>query len=354
MSNYEPPQSLAEIKEILRKTMAANNDPYTVALLGLNMRYTFTIDTESNDGFAKFLAERIWDRYDLDDFLSENQESAALNSYFQVLAMYYLISEDKRQFQKIVNWLPGLTSAQKQVILSWPKKMVFSVFRTFVENDSVSFQDIKDEKIYSISFADPTMPNEIAKHDTPLLTFIVPTETSYLSTMALSCQISDELKKAISAANSKKESELALIDWFFNKALETSEFYDEPFEQDFYPAARRKNESTIDFARRLLRLDEKIIHFKYYEQFEDLMIKVIDAFPQMFFSASNAFPLLLAMEQLFTVGSETDDLFDPNYLPDFWELLIREHLPKELKKIKSCRVSADYWDEEDFELDLGF
>lgn len=317
MPNYESPQSLAEIKEVLKKTMTANDDPYTVALLGLNMRYTFTLDTESNDGFAKFLAERIWDRYDLDDFLSENQESAALDSYFQVLAMYYLISEDKRQFQKIVNWLPGLTSTQKQVILSWPKKMVFSVFKTSVENDSVTFQDIKDEKVYSISFADPNMPSEIAKYDSPLLTFIVPTETSYLSTMALACQPSEELKKTISAANSKKESELALIDWFFDAAPETSEFYDESFEQDFYPATRRKNESTTEFARRLLSLDDKIIHFKYYDQFEALMIKVIETFPQMFFSASNAFPLLLALEQLFTVESETDDLFDPNYLPDF-------------------------------------
>lgn len=74
----------------------------------------------------------------------------------------------------------------------------------------------------------------------------------------------------------------------------------------------------------------------------------------MFFQAANAFPLLLALEQLFTIGSETNDFFDQNYLPDFWELLIREHLPKEVKAIKSYRVSENYWDEEDFELDLGF
>lgn len=354
MPTYEPPQSLAEIKDILRKTMAANDAPYTVALLGLNMRYTFTLNTEPNDGFTAFLTERIWNRYDLDDFFLEAQESESLDSYLQIVAMYYLISEDKRQFQKIVNWLPSLTSAQRQVILSWHKKMVFSVFKTFVENDSVFFQDIKDDRIYSISFADPSMPSEIAKQDTPLLSFIVPTETSYLTTMALACQPSDELKKTLLATNSKKESELALIDWFFDTFPEIDEFYDEPFEQDFYSAARKKNESTTDFARRLLAQEDRIIHFKYYDQFEALMIKVIDTFPQMFFSAANVFPLLLALKQLFTVEGEMDDLFDSNYLPDFWKLLIREHLPKELKKIQSCRVSADYWGEEDFELDLGF
>lgn len=354
MSYYESPQSLAEIKEVLRKTMTANDAPYTIALLGLNMHYTFTLNTESKNGFTTFLAERIWNRYDLDDFFLEAQESESLDSYLQMVAMYYLISEDKRHFQKIVNWLPSLNSAQKQVILSWPKKMIFSVFKTFVENDLVFFQDIKDNKVYSISFADPNMPSVIAKHDTPLLSFIVPTDTDYLSTMALSCQPNETLKKALKVTNSKKESELALIDWFFDTTPEISEFYDEPFERDFYSAARRKNESTTEFARRLLSLDDKIIHFKYYDQFEALTIKVIDTFPQMFFPAANALPLLLALEQLFTVRSETSDFFDSNYLPEFWELLIREHLSKEVKKIQSCRVSADYWDEEDFELDLGF
>lgn len=354
MPTYESPQSLTEIKDVLKKAMTANDAPYTVALLGLNMRYAYTLNTEHNDGFTTFLVKRIWKHYDLDDLFLEAQESESLDSYLQIVAMYYLISEDKRQFQKIVNWLPSLTSTQKQVILSWPKKMVFSVFKTFVENNSVFFQDVKDDKIYPISFADPSMPSEITKQDTPLLSFIVPTETSYLSTMALACQPSEELRKTLSAANSKKESELALIDWFFDTVPEIGEFYDEPFEQDFYSAARKKNESTTDFARRLLAQEDKIIHFKYYDQFEALMIKVIDTFPQMFFSAANAFPLLLALEQLFTVGSENDDLIDPNYLPDFWELLIREHLPKEVKKIESCRVSEDYWDEEDFELDLGF
>ena len=354
MTHFDAPRSLAEIKEVLRKAMAVNNDPYTVALLGLNMRYTFTLNTESNDGFAKFLAKRIGNRYDLDDFLLDSQESEALDSYLQVLAMYYLISEDTQQFQKIVNWLPSLTSAQKQVILNWSKDMVFSVFKTFVEKDSVAFQDIKDEKIYSVSFADPNMPSELAKYDTPLLTFIVPTDTDYLSTMALSCQPTEDLKKVLNATNNKKESELALIDWFFNTAPEMSENYDEFSEQSFYSAARRKNESTTDFARRLLQQDEKIIRFKYYDQFEAFTIKVIETFPQMFFQAANAFPLLLALEQLFTIGSETNDFFDQNYLPDFWELLIREHLAKEVKAIKSYRVSEDYWDEEDFELDLGF
>ncbi|MGJ0706141.1 hypothetical protein [Enterococcus avium] len=354
MIYFDESQSLAEIKEKLRKAMAVNNDPYTVALLGLNMRYTYTLGTEPNDGFASFLAERIWNRYDLDDFLSDNQESEALNSYLQLLAMYYLISEDTRQFKKIVNWLPGLTPTQKQLILSWPRKMILSVFKISVENNLVSFQDIKDDEVYSISFADPNIPRELAKYDTPLLTFIVPTDTDYLSTMALSCQPSEDLKKILREAKSKKDSELALINWFFDTAPEISEFSDDLFDQEFHPAARKKNESTIDFARRLLAQDDKIIHFKYYDQFEGLMIKVIDTFPQMFFSAANAFPLLQAMKQLFTLKSEVEDFLNPNFLSDFWELLIREHLPKEVKKLKRYRVSDDYWDEGDYELDLSF
>lgn len=354
MTYFDEPQSLAEIKNELRKIMAASNDPYAVAFYGINMRYTFTINTEFDEGFAEFLSTYILNRYDLEDFLLETQESDVLNSFLQMLLMYYLLSEETRQFRKIVNWLPDLAAKQKQIILSWPEKMVFSIFNTFVENDSVYYQDVKDDEIYPISFTDSEMPVQLAKINTALLTFLVPTDTGYFSPMALSCQPDESLKKALNAVNSKRDGERAVINWFCDTAQEFSGFSDEVFEQDFYSAARRKNESTTDFARRLLAQDDKIIHFKYYDQFEALTIKVIDTFPQMFFSASNAFPLLLALEQLFTVESETDDLFDPNYLPDFWGLLIREHLPKELKKIESCRVSEDYWDEDDFELDLGF
>lgn len=355
MDNYLEPQSLWEIKDELKEMLADGVDPYIVALYGITLRYTFTSSDRPDDGFMTFLEEQLVKTDNIAIAFLKNEESAALIDYMRILSMYYIISEDYRNYRKIVNWLPGLTAKQKQVVLTWPEQMIFSVFNVRKENDSIHFQDLKDDHTYLVEIIEPEAVNEIERFNFSVMTMLLPTETNYLSAPPILCQTDTEIESAFKSAKSKKESEIALLNWYNNWLSEADRFHIDQLEDPFYPAAREEKESTRLFAKRLLSQDEELLHFEHYAQLEALMIKVIDTFPQMFFPDSNAHSLLDAMRKLFTKGSEQDEFLDLDYLPDFWYLLIREHLPKEVKKIENWQVSEDYWyDEDGFDYDFDF
>lgn len=96
-------------------------------------------------------------------------------------------------------------------------------------------------------------------------------------------------------------------------------------------------------------------NFPYVLELKQLLVKVIQTFPQLFIARANVFPLLDALKVLFSdieIESKIDEYLGDS-LSHFWILLILEYLPEEVKMIEEFKVDPDDWTDYD-DLDLPF
>ncbi|MDN6385494.1 MAG: hypothetical protein L0J65_01895, partial [Alkalibacterium sp.] len=114
----------------------------------------------------------------------------------------------------------------------------------------------------------------------------------------------------------------------------------------FYSAGRLSNETDFSFANRLIEQDDMLHGFPYIEQLTQLLVKVIQTFPQLLLTKVNALPLLDAIKILFTDLVDMDLTAEHNYSNHqghLWLVLITEHLAEEVAFIQNYQVEPEYW-----------
>ncbi|MGG5318992.1 hypothetical protein [Enterococcus sp. AZ072] len=337
-----------DLKKEVRELIAGGEDPYSVALFGITTKYLLESQTKIDFGFFELLDEV--------DVIAGSPSSFEGDEgpYLELLAFYYLIARNTLTFSQGVNWMTHLSPDQRQVILSWPKNYVLSVFDLIIKDDLVLHKDLKTGKEYLMDYSPEDIGLPEDKLNIRLLTIIVPTEKNYLSAMPIFLPLDDLSLAKIKRSPSKQEYELALL-------IECSNFLDAQAEDNweneeflpedvgFYPANRKFGESDKDFARRLLLQSKFFQDFPYHTHAEALMIKVVQTFPQLFFSTSNAHALLEAVEILFTKAkfNKMDFELMSDELAFFWCLLIKEHLPREVEALAPYLV-PDKFDDQPF------
>lgn len=191
-------------KEV-RELIAGGEDPYSVALFGITTKYLLESQTKIDFGFFELLDEV--------DVIAGSPSSFEGDEgpYLELLALYYLIARNTLTFSQGVNWMTHLTPDQRQVILSWPKNYVLSVFDLIIKDDLVLHKDLKTGKEYLMDYSPEDIGLPEDKLNIRLLTIIVPTEKNYLSAMPIFLPLDDLSLAKIKRSPSKQEYELALL-----------------------------------------------------------------------------------------------------------------------------------------------
>lgn len=167
---------LNDLKRELKVLFAKGVDVYPVALFGISHYYMFESQETIDPEFRLFLSE-----VELGN-PAKNKSLEDMDMVLELLADYYLIARNTKEFKKIVKWLPGLTAARKQKIASWPEKYVLSYFKLSVKDGKGYFTDLKDGQEYLMDYSDDDFELLDPKDHPNVLTVIMPGEgDSYLS-----------------------------------------------------------------------------------------------------------------------------------------------------------------------------
>ncbi|MGM0216005.1 hypothetical protein [Enterococcus sp. AZ109] len=336
-----------DLKKEITELINSGENAYSVALFGISTHYLLGAQTEIDYDFFDFLEE-----VEMDAVPDAESDDGA---FLELITLYYLLVENVQDFEKGVNWMPGLSPQQKQTILNWPKNYILSVFELKVMGKNVAYKDLRDGKVYDMGYA----ASEIGltannKEKIKLVSLILPTEDTYLAAPPVFYPINDLAFARMKKIPDTEEYEYAIL-------LECSDFLDSKYSDDdvefddldlsdytFYPAVKNAGETDKSFAKRMLKQNTFFQIFAHYTQAEKLLVKVIKTFPQLFHAYTNANELLEALRLLF-VGEEFDDeelTSSSDEVSIFWYTLIKEHLPKEVKAIKPYIIS-DGLDDDD-------
>ena len=325
------PLNTTALKNELRELIMSGEDPYSVALFGITTHYL--LEAQNNIDFPFFDL--------LDDvtrnFLTPDDYNGDAGPFLELLAFYYLLAQNVAGFSQSTHWMPLLTDEQRQTILKWPKNYVLSIFELSIKDENVWYKDLKTGKDYQLAYSPEELEVPENKQGLPLITILIPTEEGYLSSMPFFIPLDDFTFAKIKRSKGKREYELAVL-------KECNKYRDDQFEEDwdaidfsfeeirFRSAGRKSGETDEELAKRLLEQNAFFQNFPLYSQAEELMIKIIQTFPQMFFKNSDADALMEGLKMVFTMENFTKS--DMNLMSDelsfFWYLLIKEHLPKEV------------------------
>ncbi|AOF48664.1 hypothetical protein [Tetragenococcus halophilus] len=353
---------LASLKQEISTMLSFNLNPYMVFALYIMERFEYTHVEKMKPDVTQFMDNYYLDFPDLDKIMDHIELREAFNSYLQIVQYYYLLTttSGKEEFEKIVEWLPT-ENKQRQTLLSWPDNYIISLFHPIISEGTLYFQDLKDQNNYDVYVEDGSELMDIIQEKQPtFLSLLFPTENGYTISPLVECQHFDNLKDILDndLPKTKWESELFLwyrdnLSYILNSA--TLDPFGEDLLPEFYSAERFANESDTDFADRLLDQDPMFENFPYVLELKQLLVKVIQTFPQLFIARANVFPLLDALKVLFSdieIESKIDEYLGDS-LSHFWILLILEYLPEEVKMIEEFKVDPDDWTDYD-DLDLPF
>ncbi|MBO1305979.1 hypothetical protein JZO70_07395 [Enterococcus sp. 669A] len=167
---------LNDLKRELKILFDEGVDTYPVALFGISNYYMFNNQEKIEEGFRLFLRE-----VELGN-PAKNKSLEDMDLVLELLADYYLLARNTKEFKKSVKWLPSLNAEQKRKIVSWPEKYILSYFQLIVKGDRGYFKDLKDGQEYLMDFAEDDLELLDPKTHPNVLTAIMPGEgDSYLS-----------------------------------------------------------------------------------------------------------------------------------------------------------------------------
>lgn len=329
------PLNTAELKKELRELIMSGEDPYSVALFGITTQYLLEAQHRLDFPFFELLDDVT------KNFLTPDDYNGDAGPFLELLAFYYLLAQNVAGFSQGTHWMPLLTDEQRQTLLKWPKQYVLSLFKLSIKDGNVWHKDLKTGKEYQLVYSPEDLEFLEDKHDIPLITILVPTEQGYLSAMPFFVPMDDFTFAKIKRSQGQREYELAIL-------KECNKHRDDQYDQEdwdvvdfnfeeirFHSAARKTEETDEELAKRLLGQHPFFKDFPLYSEAEELLIKVIQTFPQMFFKNSDADALLEGLKMLFTMQTFTKS--DMSLMSDelcfFWYLLIKEHLPKEVEAL---------------------
>ncbi|AYW44818.1 hypothetical protein [Tetragenococcus koreensis] len=350
---------LTTLKKGTEMTLKLHQNPYMVFASSIMERFEYTHIEELKPKVTQFMDNYYLDLLDLDEIMYHSELKNAFDNYLQIVQYYYLFTttNGKKEFKKIVQWLPT-ENEQVERLMSWPDNYIISLFQPLITADALYFQNLKDETSYEIYVDDNEVMNTIQENRPIFLALLLPTDGKYIVSPVVECQNYDNLNEILDKNLSKTEWESQLFLWYrenlsteLNETM--SDLFNDDFVPDYYSAERFVNESDTDFADRLLKQDPMLYDFPHIQEVKQLLVKVIQTFPQLFIARANVLPLLETLKVIFSdIEIEPEnDRYLGDTLSHFWLLLIFEYLPEEVKKTEKFKVDSEYWDEDD-NLDL--
>lgn len=329
------PLNMTDLKNEMRELIINGEDPYSVALFGITTHYLLEAQNKIDFSFFELLDDVTM------NFLTPEDYDGDAGPFLELLAFYYLLAQNVAGFSQSTNWMPMLTDEQRQTILKWPKNYVLSLFELSIKDETVWHKDMKTGKEYQLAYTPEDLELPMNPRNVRLITILVPTEQGYLSSIPFFVPLDDFTFAKIKRSQGQREYELAIL-------KECYKYRDDQYDEEdwnvedftfedirFHSAARKAEETDEAFAKRLLEQNPFFQNFPLYSQAENLMIKVIQTFPQLFFKNSDADALLEGIKMLFTMQTFTKS--DMSLMSDelcfFWYLLIKEHLPEEVKAL---------------------
>lgn len=351
---------LTRLKKEVNTMLGIYHNPYVVFAPYIMERFERTHIEEMKPQVTQFMDNYYLDFYDLDEIMEHPQLKDAFDSYLHIVQYYYLLTttSGQKEFKKIVQWLP--TESEQETLLSWPDTYIISLFYPIVNNDNIYFQDLKDQATYEVHVEDRELIYAVQEKQSLFLALLLPTDDKYILSPLAECKNFDNPEEILSQDVPKIEWESELFYWYRANLsdqlnLAALNLFDEDFETEYYSAERFTDESDTEFAERLLQQDPMFENFPYILEVKQLLVKVIQTFPQLFFAQANVFPLLETLKILFTdieIEPENDQ-YSGDSLSHFWLLLILEYLPKEVERMENFKVNPDDWTDND-DLDFPF
>jgi len=347
---------LTNLKREINTMLPLHQSPYLVFAPYIMERFELTHVEEMKPKVTQFMDNYYLDFYELDEIMYHTELKEAFDNYLQIVQYYYLLTttNGKKEFKKIVQWLPT-ENEQEEILMRWPDTYIISLFHPIVTEEAFYFQDLKDQAIYDVYVEDSEVINNVQENQPIFLAMLLPTDDKYVVSPLVECQNFDNLNEILNSDLPKTKWESELFFWYRENlshalsSVASTPPLDEDFEPEFYSAERFANESDTDFADRLLKQDPMLEDFPYIEEVKQVLVKVIQTFPQLFIARASVFPLLDTLKLLFS-NIETGSIND-RYLGDslshFWLLLILEYLPEEVKKIEKFKVDPDFWTDGD-------
>lgn len=340
--------------------LSKKDHPYDVFSEGLGDYYIEYLEDNLNLDFTAFLQSFNLTPYLLKyegiDFVEDT-----ISRFTEFLAFYHLLqTKSKNDLQAMVQKLPA-TDQQKEIILTWPKQYICSLFVASFDGNTLVVKDLQSNMNYPMPNAPKNFIQLIREIDSDqFIGIFVPTEDEYIMAAAFPTMIAiDNFSEISSPPLSTKKVEKRLLNWyretlseFFEQLEQLHEmisdnfdefdFLDEP-EYDYYPMERLPKESNQAYSSRLIDQDPTIKSFPQPRKLKQLLLKVIETFPQLFIAEGNAYGPINGVKYVFTDG--IDDRSTHDYLEDelgyYWYQLILEYLPEEVEKAKPFRLIMD-------------
>lgn len=364
LKDYQKKDPLRKLYQEGADMLAKGTEPYLVAMNLLLKRVHLLLEkSEPNveNYFNKFKLEPM------DDLHLNGYDALDYNigAYGMSISMMYLFSTSKGQaeLKKIVDWMPP--EIDKETVLQWQENYIFSVFIPKNAGGKLNFIDFKDKKVYptkeAYQFLDLEDDHE---DDLYMMVMLVPLpDGTYLDTQGAICPLDLKLQKVLSGKLEKgvyAEKLLYYFRDFLEELMMMERDDDEEFmgtDCDYYPLERFSGESDRQFARRLLKQEDDAEAFPEPKMMEDLLVKIIQKFPQLILPRANALALVQGIIEVFVnpdpdeTDKEEDELRGED-LSHFWYLLIVEYFPEEVRGIKKMMDASGFWDEENFSDDF--
>jgi len=285
---------------------------------------------------------------ELEKLQNISEFSQPYKEYCELVHNYYLLTEDKGKkiFQEMLNWFSP--ENEKETIATWPNNFVVSLFRPIELDNTIYFEDIRTKEKYQMLIREDLEGDQIESVHSPFLSLLVPSDKEYMADTILKCEDFDLIDPNTTKNLSKKDWEKYIFYWYRMNLLKSVKLKHAKFEEEeanFYSAGRLSNESDFEYANRLIKQDVLLPEFPYLGKLTQLLLKVIQTFPQLLLTKVNAIPLLDAIKILFTdldIELSAEDNYS-NHQGHLWLVLIMETFPEEVKSIQRYQVDPEFW-----------
>lgn len=329
-----------QIKDKLENDPRTDNDLMFLAIMKIVPKMVDNMDW--NEKILDFTKKYEASINEVEELQQSSELLDSYQMYCYLICTYYLLTEEKGKkiFEQLLAWFPSKKG--KETIATWPATFIASLFRLIELEGNIYFEDIRTQKRYKMILCDEEIINEIKSFRSPLLSLLVPTDKGYVTDMILETETFSLIDPAATKNLSKKDWEEHLFHWYKDNLLKS--VTEENVE--FYSAGRLPNETDFSFANRLIEQDDMLHGFPYIEQLTQLLVKVIQTFPQLLLNQVNALPLLDAIKVLFTDLVDMDLTAEHNYSNHqghLWLVLITESLAEEVAFIQNYQVEPEYW-----------